>query len=633
MLRLKEWLRPPRSLLLALYLLTVMSITAVGWFGSKLMEQERLIEAQRAQERLEQTADRVSASLRGVLADTGDRLSTYLTASPAPYPTDGLVVVFTESSFTAIPPEKLLYRPFLNTTGESTQAFVDGEALEFLQGEPQRAAEWYSHLAAGTKDPAVRAGALMRLGRVERRFGHRDASLRAYRQLAAIGGVIVGDAPADLVARHAIAELSGSRDDAQGLMTDLLAARWPLTRGQFEFYWTEVSKLAGGSAAPPPDRVRISEAAARAWLDRDRESEVRGERTVRVDGEPFFFLWRGARAHRAVLITTPRAVLAQVTAGKVARCAAVDRDGQVVAGSRDGMTRAAVRPAVEGQLPWTIYTADAGAHGLDGATARKRLLALGILVMAVFLSLGTYFIARAIRREMEVSRLQADFVSAVSHEFRTPLTSMRQLSEILAAGRVPGEERRQVYYETLVGESRRLQRLVETLLNFGSLEAGARPYRFQRLDASTLVGTVVDEFEQQIASTGRHIEVSGADVPVEIQADPEALAVALRNLLDNALKYSPGQPTVWVDCGTSRHQVSISVRDRGVGVLPSERRAIFQKFVRGAAAAAGNVKGTGVGLAMVRRIVAAHGGEVRLVSEPGQGSTFTVVLPAEGGGV
>lgn len=226
--------------------------------------------------------------------------------------------------------------------------------------------------------------------------------------------------------------------------------------------------------------------------------------------------------------------------------------------------------------------------------------------------------------------MQSDFVSAVSHEFRSPLTSMRQLSEILAEGRVPNNERRQMYYDTLVRETARLQRLVEALLNFGRMEAGARQYRFEELDAATLVHHVAAEFEGQISGQGRHIELRGDRSHCRIEGDPEAISVALRNLVDNALKYSPNYPTVWVEWGLENHFVAIRVRDRGPGIAAAERKAIFRKFVRGTAAAAANVKGSGVGLAMVRHIVAAHGGDIRVESQPGEGSTFTMLLPATG---
>ena len=186
----------------------------------------------------------------------------------------------------------------------------------------------------------------------------------------------------------------------------------------------------------------------------------------------FFAMWRNTGARRAMLIQRPR-----IPDVEQAVCAAVDSEGRVVYGRRDRTDRAAIRPAAESQLPWTLYVTGAPDPPGAGMPASQRFLLLGTLVMVMFLIAGTYFIARAIRREMEVSRMQSDFVSAVSHEFRSPLTSIRQLSEILELGRVPSEDRKQVYYSTLVRETQRLQRLVEALLNFGRMEAGARPYR------------------------------------------------------------------------------------------------------------------------------------------------------------
>jgi signal transduction histidine kinase len=117
-----------------------------------------------------------------------------------------------------------------------------------------------------------------------------------------------------------------------------------------------------------------------------------------------------------------------------------------------------------------------------------------------------------------------------------------------------------------------------------------------------------------------------------IEADEEALRRAIRNLLENAVKYSQGCRTVWVEGRVNHRQVAISVRDRGMGIEPREQREIFQKFVRGAAAKKAGIKGTGIGLSMVRQIVDACGGEIRLESAAGAGSTFTILLPLAGGG-
>jgi signal transduction histidine kinase len=245
----------------------------------------------------------------------------------------------------------------------------------------------------------------------------------------------------------------------------------------------------------------------------------------------------------------------------------------------------------------------------------------------IFVWAAAYFMARAIRREAAVARLQSDFVAAVSHEFRSPLTTVRQMAEMLDEDRVPTEERRHKYYQVLASEAARLQRLVETLLNFGRIESGAARYRFVNVDTAALVREVVDEIAPQARESGKAIEVDGAE-SMTVHADHDALSLALRNLIDNAIKYSPGQHTVWVRCRKDLDRAAICVVDCGVGVPRSEQRSIFDKFVRGRAAIERNIKGTGVGLSMVQQIVTAHGGEIHLESEPGRGSTFTLLLPS-----
>jgi signal transduction histidine kinase len=245
---------------------------------------------------------------------------------------------------------------------------------------------------------------------------------------------------------------------------------------------------------------------------------------------------------------------------------------------------------------------------------------------------GGTLVWRATARELAVARLQSDFVSAVSHEFRTPLTSIRQMAEMLAKGRVPTDDLRQQSYDILSHESERLERLVESLLDFGRAEAGVSRYTFERLDAVSLVDDIVDGFRETAGAQGFQIDVRKTEAPVYLEADRDALSLALRNLLDNAVKYSPECRTVWVETVLAGRRLEIRVRDRGVGVPPAEQRSIFDRFVRGSSGRRAGVKGTGIGLALTRHIVNAHHGEIRLESSPGQGSTFTVVLPVEDAG-
>jgi len=594
-----EWLQPPRSLLLILVLLTVVSASALGWFGWKLTDQERIVEQQRSRERLEQAAERVAGSLRRTLAEAGDQLSYDATAN---WPDDWTRLAISAAGVSG----RLLYYPVTPSEPEvSETTFTKGEVLEFQQQDYRRAAEFYRSLADSPSAP-IKAGALLRLARVLRKSGDGESSRRAYRQLAAVPAIVAG-APADLVARQELGELTHN---------DLSRSRWQLTRGQFAFYWAEA-----GPSSPPSDLVSLSEVAAQIWLNRQSDSGSRGQRTVWVQGRSWFVLWRGDSERRKVLIASPASILQRASVGDLAGFAAVDAEGRVLAGHRDG-GEYVVRTTGEGDLPWTLYFTVPPRAKTNGLLPEQRFVLLGTSIMVLFLVAGTYFIAKAIRREMEVARMQSNFVSGVSHEFRSPLTSLRQLSELLAMGRVPNEERRHVYYDMLVRETVRLQRLVEGLLNFGRMEAGVRQYRFQTVDAANLAHQIAAEFP------GREIELIGTPEACLIEADPEAMSVALRNLVDNAFKYSPVEPKVWLEWRPDRRFVAISVRDHGMGIPASEQKAIFRKFVRGSAAVAGNVKGSGVGLAMVRHIVSAHGGRIRVESEPGHGSTFTLFLPA-----
>lgn len=234
---------------------------------------------------------------------------------------------------------------------------------------------------------------------------------------------------------------------------------------------------------------------------------------------------------------------------------------------------------------------------------------------------------RLIELDAKRARLQSDFVAAVSHEFRSPLTTLRTITDLLVQDRISDEARRRQSYVFLDRETTRLQRLVEDLLDFGRMESSRKQYRIGTHDAFQLVRAAVTDVSEQAASEGFRVETNLDPVPATIQADEEAFRRVVRNLLENAMKYSPACRTVWVDGAVRDHQVSISVRDEGMGIDAAEQLVIFQKFVRGDAAKKAGIKGTGIGLAMVQQISEAMGGQVRLQSEVGAGSTFTILLP------
>ena len=243
----------------------------------------------------------------------------------------------------------------------------------------------------------------------------------------------------------------------------------------------------------------------------------------------------------------------------------------------------------------------------------------------VLVGSGSYIVIRAVSRELAVARLQSDFVSAVSHEFRTPLTVLRQISEGLEDGPV-SDPRFTIYYAALNRATGRLTRLVEQLLDFGRMESGAMPYRLEPVNAAVLAEAVVTEFRHEVARLGFEIELS-TEIAATVHADREAFGMALWNLLDNAVKYSPDCRIVWVTLEAQADCVLFTVRDRGVGIDRAEQDSIFQKFVRGERARSAGIRGTGIGLAMVKHIVSGHRGTVALDTVPGEGFKFTIRLP------
>ena len=300
--------------------------------------------------------------------------------------------------------------------------------------------------------------------------------------------------------------------------------------------------------------------------------------------------------------------------------------------ARAGVDTAVTRQVESGGRRWALTVAPRNPAALMADVARWRALNLVMLTLVVgLLGFGTYLTTRAVRRELEVARLQSDFVSAVSHEFRSPLTGIRQLGEMLLRGRVPDEARRLEYYARITHESDRLGRLVENLLQAAQLDEGRQHFRRERIDTAAWLRNVVEDARTQLAH--RHAVIE-ADIPAELPSlvgDREALTSALSNLLDNAVKYSP--PAAPVRCEAREHDglVTICVRDCGAGMSEEDRAHAFERFRRGRSTITEQVKGTGLGLSLVHDIVVAHGGRVDCDSRLGEGTTFSIRLAASEG--
>ena len=251
-------------------------------------------------------------------------------------------------------------------------------------------------------------------------------------------------------------------------------------------------------------------------------------------------------------------------------------------------------------------------------------------LLALALLGGVALALRAADRAVKLSRMKSDFVSNVSHELRTPVASIRVFGELLRMGRAQDPEKVREYGEHIEGESRRLTRLIDNILDFSRIESGRKEYRFETGDVREVVDGVIRTFEMRSAAQGVtiHRAVPNGSLP-PVRMDPEAMSQAIQNLLDNAVKYSDGSKEIRVTVASDDGFVAVAVRDFGIGIPRDEQRKIFERFHRVGTGLVHDVKGSGLGLSIVHHIVKAHGGEVAVQSDPGSGSTFTIRLPIE----
>jgi signal transduction histidine kinase len=257
-------------------------------------------------------------------------------------------------------------------------------------------------------------------------------------------------------------------------------------------------------------------------------------------------------------------------------------------------------------------------------------LGLSLLMTAVLLG-GIVLALRTASREMRLSQMKADFVSNVSHELRTPLASIRVFGEFMKLGRVREDSKIREYGEHIETESRRLTQLINNILDFSKIESGRKTYSFERAQLEEVIAETLKTCEVRLRQSGYRLVFQSQTRPLPpAVVDRDAIAQALMNLLDNAVKYSEHaeKKEVIVRVSERGRSIDISVTDHGIGIPPEEQKKIFEKFYRVSTGLVHDVKGSGLGLSLVKHIAEAHRGTVSVDSAPGRGSTFTVSLPA-----
>jgi signal transduction histidine kinase len=625
-----------RRLIAMLAAVALLPSALLVWFGVRMLEQDRELVAQRDFERRQAAAPAIVASLERALSDTERELIGGRT------PAGGVRLELTARTASVEPRTRAAWLPMAPHLPETPDApFRAAETVE--QRNLTAAFREYEALAK-SPDAAVRAGALLRLARVARRLDRLDQALAAYRAMVRLDRVAVLGAPADLQGRRwsiEILQQLGRRDDArresEAIERDLLAHRWPLDGGTWGLVTSALRDITG-RAVVVPDAARLVSEFADALVRERADARVFRTRRLLESGQAKALAIVTSSPEKSLGLILDQSVVAswlgtavEVTPRTGASVRLFTAAGDMWAGPPPARRGGPVAvTSAESGLPWTVAIDSGDISDLEAAfSGRRTLFAASLALVVATLGVATFLVWRTVRREMEIARLQTDFVAAVSHEFRTPLTSLRHVTDLLEENDALAPERKSQFYRTLGRNTERLHRLVEALLDFSRMETGRRPYELRPTDVSALASQVVEEFRHDVGPEKASVTFQNGG-PATARADGQSLSTALWNLLDNAVKYSPERAAIDVAVAERADgKIAVSVTDKGLGIPAEERDAIFGRFVRGADAGRLGIKGTGLGLALVSHIVTAHDGRVELESVVGQGSTFTILLPSE----
>jgi signal transduction histidine kinase/tetratricopeptide (TPR) repeat protein len=279
-------------------------------------------------------------------------------------------------------------------------------------------------------------------------------------------------------------------------------------------------------------------------------------------------------------------------------------------------------------------------------TSQGVLLLVFVFIFLLMIA-GLVFMLYTLNQQMRLNKMKSHFISNVSHEFKTPLTSIRHMTEIMHLKRIDSEDRKEEYLHSMLEQCDHLGHLIENILDFSKMEEDIKNYRFEAHQINEILSDLIPVFKGRIPDESFELNLRMEDRPPHMMLDKDAILQVFYNLLDNAYKYSEGGSKIDLSLSlvdqkqqtidriqaeglrlrNEGKSISISVRDYGMGISEKDLGRIFERFYRGDKLRIEGIKGSGIGLTIVKRIVEAHGGQITVESEIDKGTTFTVILP------
>ena len=631
---------------LLLIVATLAPAACVLWFMTEAMRNERLA----VRGRLTAVYDGQLDTLRRRLDDYWRQEEAALAAvdpdRPAPEVFAELVrsrvadsvIIYDTSGQVAYPVDP---SPEITVQPSESPEWSQAWALEYREQDHQAAAEAYQGLSSESTSADTAARALRARARCLVKAGQKQTALKVLTEELAEaeyrdatdprGNFIFPDA--QLRALELLAEPEA--DEYQRIVEALVARLEDygdplLPAGQRRFLMRQLP----GVAPDCPDFPTLgAEILAADYLDYRRSNPRPGDgRHFRHSG--FDDVWELAlsdRPTRVVALFTEEPIFNQMQSIVETELAVPDATVKLVPlnGKPPDPVAFLTGPAGEYFPDWqlALWLDDPDPFAVAADSRIAMYLYSGIVVVLAMVALAG-LVARYVGRQIRLTRLRNDLIATVSHELKTPLSSIRALIDTLLEGRYHDEEQHREYLQLAAKENERLSRLIDNFLAFSRMERNKQTFELVEVEVEKIVAAAVSAVREKFDASGGRLEVDVAAGLPKITGDADALTTVLVDLLDNAHKYTPGEQRVILRASAEGNKVRVEVQDNGVGLSRRAAKKVFDRFYQVDQSLARQTGGCGLGLSIVQFIVTAHGGSVGVSSQPGRGSTFTVTLPA-----
>jgi signal transduction histidine kinase len=612
-------------LFLAVLIFPSLMIAVQGW---RLSVQEQEL----AKTRLEEIRKRTASEIGQEIVTRLERIKTQEMANVPGRDPSVVAVGWVEGDRLVWPWEvRAVASAQLEENPEFARALDDGRRAEFVEKRDDRAAELYRKASEIARDDTQRAASRLALARTQLRAGQRRAAVVAYRDVLQLPSTVIDDNGLSYWSSAAapLVELGAGPDVLKRVNLDLES---PAVRSAVQMYRfrtiLETLRDSGNEAVKQGAvaglerlSVRLADMERAENLQRDfPRLPVSPTDWLPYKGSELWLVGRspeGVTAKPLVLAVRWETLRAAVESDRLARNAG-PRFQTAVNGA--GETLSEYLPNLRVTFP------DGVADQAAGLSPQRSLWGLSFALVALLTFVGGYLFWRDMRREAHIAELRTQFVSSVSHELKTPLTSIRMFAELLQM-RESNDAQQAHFLDTIVSESERLTRLLNNVLDFSRIERGAKTYQLQPASLAEVVEAAVRTIQYPLTQQGFALDLNIAEGIPPVAVDRDALQQAILNLLTNAMKYSGEHRVIGLRLCKEDGEALIQVSDQGIGIPEREQSRIFEKFYRVPIPENREISGTGLGLALVSHIVEAHGGSVQVQSRPGEGSTFSIRIP------